>query len=180
MTSRRRGHRANAQSLIETVVGIIFLVPIVLFLFDVGVLVLANTANDNLAKQAARAAAGAAPAGNLDPSDPANIGLFQTAAIAAAQKVVDNFAAGRSAGYLTDIKLAKVWYVGAAPTFPSVVAQSAFPPPSGDVAPGAGNCAVFTRIICVAPVPFPGFDTQRTFFAKAVEPIVSLPPIPDP
>src|SRR5262249_25544030 len=53
----------NGQALIETVVGCLVLVPIGLFLLDVGALVLAQTANDNMAKHAARAAAGQANAG---------------------------------------------------------------------------------------------------------------------
>jgi hypothetical protein len=173
MTSRSRKRCAKAQSLIETVVGIIFLIPIVLFLFDIGVLVLANTANDNLAKQCARAAAGATPAGNLDPTDPANLSQFRDAGVAAAKDVVDKFNLNRGTGYLSQIVVAKVWY-------DDVAAYSNVQPPAGDVSPGAGNVAVFTRLFAVAPVPFPGFDTHREFFAKAVEPIVSLPPKPDP
>lgn len=169
MISRRRG--TNAQSIIETVVGIIFLIPIVLFLFDIGVLILANTANDNLAKQAARAAAGATPGPNVDPADPGNLPQFENAARTAADRVVNNFKTGRTSGYLTNIALAKIYYNGK-------VIHSAIAPSGGDVDPGLGNVAVFTQIIAVAPVPFPGFDTKRTFFAKAVEPIVALPPAP--
>lgn len=61
--NRRRG-----QSIIETVVGIIFLIPIVLFLLDVSVLVMAQTANDNLAKSMARAAASATSSTGLGTS----------------------------------------------------------------------------------------------------------------
>lgn len=78
---RRRG---RGQSIIETVVGIIFLIPIVLFLLDVSVLVMAQTANDNLAKSAARAAASATPS----PGQPGTAGAGQSAA----QRVLNNFA----------------------------------------------------------------------------------------
>lgn len=49
--------RLVGQSIVEVVVGMLILVPIGLFLLDVGTLVLAQTANDTLAKSAARAAA---------------------------------------------------------------------------------------------------------------------------
>lgn len=76
---RRRG-----QSIIETVVGIIFLIPLVLFLLDVSVLVMAQTANDNLAKSAARAAASA----TNGPGGLGNQGVGR----AAADRVVADFA----------------------------------------------------------------------------------------
>lgn len=76
--------KQRAQSIIETVVGIIFLIPLVLFLLDVSVLVMAQTANDNLAKSAARAAASA----TAGPGQLGNAGV----GIAAAQRVVNEFA----------------------------------------------------------------------------------------
>lgn len=76
--------KQRAQSIIETVVGIIFLIPLVLFLLDVSVLVMAQTANDNLAKSAARAAASAT-------AGPGQLGNA-TVGIAAAQRVVNEFA----------------------------------------------------------------------------------------
>jgi Flp pilus assembly protein TadG len=79
MRRRRRG-----QSIIETVVGIIFLIPLVLFLLDVSVLVMAQTANDNLAKSAARAAASAT-------NGPGGLGN-STVARAAADRVLNDFA----------------------------------------------------------------------------------------
>lgn len=53
-----RSKRDQGQCITEVVAGILFLiVPVSLFLLDVGVLVLAQSANDTLAKNAARAAA---------------------------------------------------------------------------------------------------------------------------
>lgn len=148
--------RRRAQSIIETVVGIIFLIPIVLFLFDVGVLVLANTANDNLAKQAARAASSATPA--VIPANPlANIPAYRTAAGIAAQRIITNYGhAAGSPGFVTNVTLDRMEYNG------------------GQA--GQGNVAVRTHMLVRVPVPFPGFNTARDFFARAVEPIVSLPP----
>jgi hypothetical protein len=50
-------NRDIGQSLVEVAVGMLVLVPVALFLLDVGALVLAQTSNDTLAKNAARAAA---------------------------------------------------------------------------------------------------------------------------
>jgi hypothetical protein len=47
----------RGQSMMEVIIGCFAIIPIVLFLFDAIVLVLAQTANDSLAKEAARAAA---------------------------------------------------------------------------------------------------------------------------
>ncbi|MBI2812117.1 MAG: hypothetical protein HYX67_14975, partial [Candidatus Melainabacteria bacterium] len=94
--SNRKG-----QSIVETVVGIIFMIPIVLFLFDVGVLVLANTANDNLAKQAARAAASA-----VDPGT--NQGTL-VAAESAAQNIVNKF---QTSGFIDKVQFSYFYYNG--------------------------------------------------------------------
>ncbi len=52
-----RARRKKGQALIETIVGLFIFVPIVLFLIDVIAMVMAQTANDALAKDCARAAA---------------------------------------------------------------------------------------------------------------------------
>ena len=52
-----QARRQKGQALIETAVAGIFLIPIVLFLIDVGIMVLCNMTNDECAKNAARAAA---------------------------------------------------------------------------------------------------------------------------
>jgi len=167
--------RRNAQTLIETVAGIIFMIPIVLFLFDCGILLLANTANDDLAKQAARAAASAIPNPALTAVEMADPNIrnpkFKAAGKKAAELVVSNYATGKTEGYITEVQLSVLWYNG-----PPSMALGVAPPsdPAGD--PGVGNVAVITSLLCKAPVPFPGFDCTRRFFARAVEPIVSLPP----
>jgi hypothetical protein len=168
-TNMNGRNRSSAQSLIETVVGIIFMIPIVLFLFDIGVMVLANTANDNLAKQAARAAAGATPPGNPTPTL-GNVAQFRNAAKQAADQVVSNYTSASHSAYMTNVTMAKMWYDNQA------VAGTNAPPGAIDLNPGPGNVAVFTHMDCNPPVPFPGFNTTRTFFARAIEPIVALPP----
>jgi Flp pilus assembly protein TadG len=155
--SNRKG-----QSIVETVVGIIFMIPIVLFLFDVGVLVLANTANDNLAKQAARAAASA-----VDPGT--NQGTL-VAAESAAQNIVNKF---QTSGFIDKVQFSYFYYNGTGKAEGGGVGT---PPAVAQADPGAGNVAVVIGMEARAPVPFPGFDTARVFWARAVEPVVSLPP----
>lgn len=84
-----RERQTTGQSAIELVAGIILLVPIMLFLFDVMVLVLANQANDDVAKRACRAAA-----------NQTNVGDAETAA----QQVVDEINAQyEKGGYIKKI-----------------------------------------------------------------------------
>ncbi len=157
MTVRRR---PLAQSIIETVVGIIFLIPIVLFLFDVAVLVLSNTANDNLAKSAARAAASA-----TDGSGKGN----GTDANKAAKAIADNFATSpiiqkSGESFVTGFD----WNGGSGNNIKS--GEEISP------APGEGQVAVITTMKVVLPVPFPFLPSSTDFKAKAVEPIVSIAP----
>jgi hypothetical protein len=154
--------KSKGQSIVETVVGIIFMIPIVLFLFDVAVLVLANTANDNLAKQAARAAASA-----VDPSS--NQGTL-AAGETAATNIVSGFA---TSGFIDKVAFAYLVYNSAAKPENGALGAA---PTAAQTDPGLGNVSVVIGMEARAPVPFPGFDTTRTFWARAVEPIVSLPP----
>lgn len=141
------------------------MIPIVLFLFDVAVLVLANTANDNLAKQAARAAASAVDPGNGNQGD-------ITVAETAANNIVGHFS---TSGFIDNVQFAYLFYNGTAKAESGGLGA---PPALATTDPGPGNVAVTIAMQARAPVPFPGFDTQRTFWARAVEPIVSLPPSP--
>jgi hypothetical protein len=52
----------RAQTIVELVVGILFLIPICLFLVDMAALILSNTVNDDLCKRAAHAAGAEASA----------------------------------------------------------------------------------------------------------------------
>ena len=85
----RKRRTGRAQSLVEVLVGSIALIPIALIGIDLCVVVFANTANDSLAKTAARAAA--------------NQGSRQEAN-AAAVKCVDQF--GKSS-LILDVQLSQ-------------------------------------------------------------------------
>ncbi len=52
-----RHRNSRGSGLVETLVGCIFIIPVVLFLIDCSSVVIGQTANDALAKQCARAAA---------------------------------------------------------------------------------------------------------------------------
>lgn len=154
------GRRGKGQSIIETAVGIIFMIPIVLFLFDVAVLVMGNTANDNLAKSACRAAASAT----------ANVGGVPTgtkdAALTAAEKVVSCFA---SSNILQCKGLTNM-------CFDAVDAKGSWPSGAQDPPrPAAGQVGCITTMTVKAPVPFPCFE-KFDFRAVDVEPIVSIAP----
>jgi hypothetical protein len=165
--------RSRGQSLIETLVGIIFMIPIVLFLFDIAILVIANTAADNLAKQAARAASSAVgPAqGQQDPIGTAS------AAETAASTVVAGF---QSSGFIPRAAFAYIYYdtnnFPGSPTVNHTVDTTlGTPPATAQADPGNGCVAIVVATKVQLPVPFPGLDTGRVFWARAVEPIVSLP-----
>ncbi len=146
MVEYRRRPRTQGQSIVETVVGIIFLIPIVLFLFDVAVLVLASSADDNLAKSACRAAASATDASGQGTA---------VAAQAAADSICQNFAGANNP-------------IIKKPGSGSFLTSCVFDTVSGQV-------TVTTTLTCKLPVPFP-FLSNVDFVAKAVEPIVSISP----
>src|SRR5215472_12227331 len=53
----RRSRRNRGSSIIETAAGLFVVIPILLFFMDIGYVLLAQMANDALAKEAARASA---------------------------------------------------------------------------------------------------------------------------
>jgi hypothetical protein len=63
-----RASRQAGQSTVELVVGLIVIIPVVLVLFDLGVIVLGVTTNATVCRDAARAAAAGAP-GQLKAGD---------------------------------------------------------------------------------------------------------------
>ena len=79
-----RTRKSNGAGIVEAVVGLFVVIPLVLALVDVGSMVVCQTSNDAMAKQAARAAAAA----NIV----ANPGSDQTAA----QNIISNWP-GKSA-----------------------------------------------------------------------------------
>lgn len=174
MKASRKNYRRGGQSIVETVVGIIFLIPVVLILFDVGVLVLANTANDTLAKNAARAAASATNASGTGTADAA-----RTAALA----VVGRFG---PSPILTGARMERIAWVPQSGTVAGDTSaggergtfEAGTVPAGIDTNPGAGQVAVVTGMVVQVPVPIPFASglCKQTFYARAVEPIVSLPP----
>ncbi len=160
-TRNKRG-----QSIIETVVGILFLVPIVLFLFDVAVLVLSSTANDNLAKSCCRAAASAVAVGQTTGDATSGSNAAIAIANGFAQSNIIKHATGPS--FLTGFS-----YNADGSSISSGAFGTAVPAPP----PGAGQVACSTTMLVILPVPFPFvLPPTQAFVAKAVEPIVSITP----
>lgn len=158
----KKTRRNSAQSIVETVVGIIFLVPIVLFLLDIAVLVMANTANDNLAKTVARAAASAKDVSTSEGTAAAGF----SAATAAANTFAESGIIGKSSSgsFLTGYS----WNGTGSPDSQGAAWPGSLPTPN------IGDVGVVTSMKVSLPVPFPFLPSQIDFQAKAVEPIVSI------
>lgn len=162
MTERSKTRSTSGQSIIETVVGIIFLIPIVLFLLDIAVLVMANTANDNLAKTVARAAASAkdSSSGVGTPSSG-----YTAATAAAGNFAVSDIIKPSAGSFVTGY----CWNgLGSGDTQGTTW-------PNGVPQPNVGNVGVVTKMSVKVPVPFPFLPDTIDFQAKAVEPVVSIP-----
>lgn len=151
------------QSIIEMVVGVIVLVPIVIFLLDMALLILANSANDNLAKSCARAAASA--------TNGAGVGNGTQARVAATN-IADNFQASTIISKVGGSFMTGFCWNPDVPGFPRVGNMSGAQ--GGN--PDPGQVAVHTTMRVSVPLPLPGLPTAWNFSARAVEPIVSLPP----
>lgn len=165
-SSRRR----RGQSIIETVVGIMFLVPIVLFLADIAILVLCNTANDNLAKSACRAAASATNASGTGDA---------TSGFAAAKAICQGFNCNQAiitapGGSSDGSKLLTGFSYNPGVGGASNGGGPALP--NGLPDPAAGQCTVVTTMHVLVPIPFPFLPSTYDFSAKDVEPIVSIAP----
>lgn len=104
IVKRKRFRGKRGSSIVETAVGLLLLIPVALFLVDLVSIVLVQTANDQLAKQAARAAAE-----TPDPGD----GTAQGKAQGAAQQIVDAFPVSR---LITNPQLLKCDYTNTANT----------------------------------------------------------------
>lgn len=163
------------QSILETVVGIIVLIPIVLFLFDIASLVLANIANDNLAKSCARAAASAVGSEGFGTSELALKAARNTAEMHAESSLIGKTGASFVTGFYWNSNASPPVVTGS--TLISVGAGSMETPmwPDGVEKPVAGDLGVITTMRVKLPVPFPLVPDSFEFRAKAVEPIVSLP-----
>ncbi|PWU02566.1 MAG: hypothetical protein C5B53_01485 [Candidatus Melainabacteria bacterium] len=127
------------------------LVPVVLFLFDLVSMILVQTANDALAKHAARAAAE-----TPDPNPPASTPAAQIQATNTATQIVNSFPPSRLASN------------------PSLLVCTY----TDDRVNGISQVYVRTRLSCTLPIPIPFSSLSAIdFVAEATEPIVAvLPP----
>lgn len=180
--------RSRGQSIVETAVGLMFLVPIVLFLLDMAVIHLAKMANNNLAKTCARAAASATdntvtpPIGDVSAANTAAI----SAAASFAPSAIINPSGGPGTsfltgfGYLPPLPTGTNVQTATSPMFPGTL-------PAGSAAPAAltnaplngqstGQVGCVTTMVVTLPVPFPLVPSTMTFVSVDVEPIVSVQP----
>ena len=183
------GRRKRGQSIVELAAGLIFLVPIVLFLLDVAVVVCANMANDNLAKSCCRAAASAVdPASAIGTATIANQAAFNVASNFAASAIINPATGGSfltGFGYLPPVPGGAL----PAPTTQTGTNTALYPGtlPSGVAAPAAltnaavngvstGQVGCVTTMVVSLPVPFPFLPSTFSFASVDVEPIVSPQP----
>jgi Flp pilus assembly protein TadG len=151
LSFRRKGSRRSGSSLFETAAGLFVLVPVVLFLFDLVSMILVQTANDALAKHAARAAAE-----TPNPDPPTSTPAAQTQATTTATQIVNSFPPSRLAGN------------------PTLLVCNY----TDDRVNGISQVYVRTRLSCTLPIPVPFSSISAIdFVAEATEPIVAvLPP----
>jgi len=145
--SRRRG-----SSLVETAAGMFLIIPVVLFFIDVGAAVMAQMANDALAKQAARSAAQASSQANAD---------------SAAKTTVENyFSSCQSSMYVVPPG-------GSGAPDTAITLPTNYNPMSAGIP--SGVVTVTTNIVCNLPVPV-GTINSVPFAASATEPILAKLP----
>jgi len=143
----------HGQSLLELTIGMFAIVLIVLFLLDLGMLVLFNELNDVTAKRVARSVSRVGK--DEDP-------------LAKAEEIEAELRKKYSgASLIKDVRVTWVNYdadmeAGSKPAVSSL--------------PERGKVIVATELKVLLPVPFPGFE-GGTFVAQHVEPITALAPM---
>jgi hypothetical protein len=167
ITSRHLQRRRRASSIVETVAGLLLIIPLMLFFVDLIGVLMCQTANNALAKEAARAAA-EIPWGPTQPNvtiggssyPVTTLAQGQVASQAAAQLVVTNFYDNNTSMFTGGANL--------------VTGQFSYD------ASNSGVVTVQTTMTCNFPFPIPGVpspnDKQFTLGATATEPIVALLP----
>jgi Flp pilus assembly protein TadG len=145
LSSRKKG-----SSIVETAAGLIVLIPIFLFLIDAASVIVAQTSNDALCKQCARAAA--------ECSDVAS-------GTAAAQAIINNYNLGTANKLTTS---------SANPATCTVVG---LPDAQGNQWQNV-QCNTMITVNMPVPVPFTNLNNLK-FQAQSVEPVVSAMATPN-
>jgi Flp pilus assembly protein TadG len=145
----------NGSAIIETLAGLFILIPVFLLLIDIIALVIAQSINDDIAKQAARYAAQAPAVYNSDGS--VNTTSMQSAALAAANQYLEQNCTNYtgSSGIVSNAE----------------VISCTFDPVNG--------IQIITQIKCDLPVAVPfGGPSSTTFRAQFTEAPVDIQPTP--
>lgn len=145
----------RGQGAIEMLMGTFIIVPVALFMLDLGSLVLCHEVNDAMAKRTARVAANLAPESKEKITEEVKKVVGQCPTNSLIQQVTLKWL-DYNKGQVTD---------GSAP--------------SQSVAPESGQVIVVTEMTVKLPVPLPFVpeaNQTATFMAQHVEPIVALPP----
>ncbi|MBK9142935.1 MAG: hypothetical protein IPM23_10600 [Candidatus Melainabacteria bacterium] len=99
----RRNRKKKGGALVETVTGLFILVPIVLFLVDVVAMVMAQTANDALAKDCARAAASAPDAAQASAAVAGIVASFNSPVLSNVSATITNYNTGSTVTVQTQV-----------------------------------------------------------------------------
>lgn len=146
MVTQTALRKKKGQSSVEMVAGLIFMVPIVLFLLDIGCMIVANYINDDLCNRAARAAANQVNA--TDATD-------------SALRVMNKLDTSQS-GILQNLE--SMNSAGTAAVAKGTVDYDSTNP---------GHVIATTRITVKLPVPFPVLPQTASFVARSCVPIVA-------
>ncbi|MBY0360240.1 MAG: hypothetical protein K2W82_19725 [Candidatus Obscuribacterales bacterium] len=154
--------KKSGQQLVEVAIGLMALVPIFLFLYDICVVFLVTNLNDGVARDAARAASATEPVGLP------GVGTFALTAAAQnfdrANRVV-GLAQRRAGGYITNIR------IDPNVNWSSINVLNAPDPFMGGLY--NGDVRVRTIVTFNIPVTFGFLPAQQTFNADARFPLTA-------
>jgi hypothetical protein len=160
-----KSNKQIGQSTIEVAVGILITIPIICFFLNAAIMVVANQLNDNLVRNAARAAASATTNGYNN----GNRALLAARSACASfrDSVIINKAGNNGLVYFD-------W--NPPPSNLTVARVSFGSRPAGVSAATQGQVVVVTSLRVNYPIAVPYLGRSSIFQAKAIWPIVSVPP----
>lgn len=145
--------KKSGQSFVELVCGLLFLVPIFLALFDIAICFIADSANESVCRDAARAASAGVPQ-DFTPTGGQTVAADS---MKRAQAVCDHVY--KSGGYIVGPKLAKDL---SGP-------QSLVPPDPTTGGQWGGTYRVVTTMLVNLPASIPGLTPTQVTLSKAKE-----------
>lgn len=148
---KRQRRTCTGQQIAEMMGGLLILVPIVLFLIDLGIIVNCSQLADKIAKAAARAAANQGSAADAKTAADSALATFSG-----------------SLGFASNLKLDDSFGTNGVNYVPI--------DPADQTNKNKGLVQVQIKMDVTVPVPIPGvFPSPKQFVARDTEPVVCLP-----